>query len=304
MLGHRSRYSNHRLVDCSWQPDVSRPWIIQLLQVLWFEIMRALFYIFIIRKFGVRPNQLLYFAVPVLSTHICWVNQWYVDFAPPLFTTIVVFPLSFALNAAYQRREQALSFLAGIKASAAALYLFSECWTTTQLELPACFVHDTSAIIRATFRNFGHYLTALNEDDKETLLGNIYQQYNDLFFLVDMFRLSGIGPPLVTVPFNNVINLMTGFERLRVFADYRTPCTIRSYCTTCIGALAICMGPFFANVSNRWGATYGYGLCVVFFWLLMCLSNIQAMLENPYTTFGRGNAEDDINLVPLMGWRP
>jgi hypothetical protein len=155
MLGHRSRYSNHRLVDCSWQPDVSRPWIVQLLQVLWFEIMRALFYLFITRKFGVRPNQLLYFAVPVLSTHICWVNQWYVDFAPPLFTTIVVFPLSFALNAAYQRREQALSFLAGIKASAAALYLFSECWTTTQLELPACFVHDTSAIIRATFRNFG-----------------------------------------------------------------------------------------------------------------------------------------------------
>eukprot|EP00668_Euglena_longa_P014872 GGOE01018906.1.p1 GENE.GGOE01018906.1~~GGOE01018906.1.p1 ORF type:complete len:661 (+),score=177.39 GGOE01018906.1:210-1985(+) len=301
MLGQRSRYSNHRLIDCPWQPDVHKPWVVQLGQVLFFELMRAFFYLFIIRKFGLRLRQVPYFAVPVISTWLSLRYQWYVDFQPPLYTTIVVFPLSFSLIAAYQRREQALSILASIKASAQALYLFSVCWTTTQTELPRDYLVNTSQIVRATFRNFGHYLTAISESERETMLGNIYLQYQDLFYQVDLFRLAGIGPPLVTVPFNNAINLILGFERLRVFSDYRTPCTIRSYCTSCISILAFTMGPFFANIGRNYHPFYAYMLCLVFFWLLQCMSNIQAMLENPYVTFGRGNAEDDINLVPLMG---
>ena len=42
-------------------------------------------------------------------------------------------------------------------------------------------------------------------------------------------------------------------------------------------------------------------LCTVFFWLLLCMSNIQTILENPFLTYGRVTAEDDVNLDSLIG---
>eukprot|EP00669_Euglena_mutabilis_P014148 TRINITY_DN9194_c0_g1_i1.p2 TRINITY_DN9194_c0_g1~~TRINITY_DN9194_c0_g1_i1.p2 ORF type:complete len:337 (-),score=155.91 TRINITY_DN9194_c0_g1_i1:185-1195(-) len=301
MLLDRSRFSNQRLIDTQWQPEATRNPLLRLWQIFFYEVMRVLFVVYVFRKFAIRGRQVTYFCVPLMAMAGCLWHGWLADFSPTLFTNIVVFPLTFALNAAYSRREQALQTLAGLKASALSIHLFGESWTGTQLELPETYVLDYTKIIKAVFSTMGHYLTAINEDDKEILLHNLFLQFSDVFHHVDLLRLSGMPPPLIAVPFNNAINLIASFERLRNFADYRTPCTIRGYSKACMGVLSFAMAPFFANISAKYGIPYGFIICLCFFWLLVCMDNIQAMLENPFITFGRLNAEDDINLCELKG---
>lgn len=59
-----------------------------------------------------------------------------------LYSIIVVFPLSFSLNAAYQRREQALQTLASIKASGLAVHLFGEVWTRSRAQCGTGMPYD------------------------------------------------------------------------------------------------------------------------------------------------------------------
>ena len=90
-------------------------------------------------------------------------------------------------------------------------------------------------------------------------------------------------------------------ERLRVFSDYRTPCLIRSFIKVGILAFCIFMAPYFAWISS-FNHLAGFFAAVVFCWLLLCLCNIQTMLENPYfTCWSPGPMPDDINLDQLRG---
>jgi len=59
------------------------------------------------------------------------------------------------------------------------------------------------------------------------------------------------------------------------------------------------MAPYFAHLVKTNGPFLGYATTVIFFWLLACMSNIQSMLENPFLTYGRITAEDDICLDQL-----
>ena len=237
--------------------------------------------------------------LPLITTSICRHYDWTVDFAPSLFISTLVFPLSFAMNAAYTRREQALQYLAHLKASALSLHLCHKAWCTTQHGLPEQYVMESTNLIKGVFLSIRGYLVGCTEEHKDAIMFNLYQQFTDIMMHTDMQRLSGLQAPLLTRPQDNLRMVMECFERLRMFSDYRTPASIRSFCKMSIVVAGVFLGPWFANVCERYGATSGYCLCVVFFWLLSCMSSIQVMLENPYLTASRYVAEDDINLESL-----
>ena len=203
------------------------------------------------------------------------------------------------MNAAYTRREQALQYLAQLKASALSLHLCHKAWATTQHGLSEQYVMESANLIKGVFLSIRGYLVGCTEEHKDAIMFNLYQQFTDIMMHTDMLRLSGLQAPLLTRPQDNLRMVMECFERLRMFSDYRTPANIRSFCKMSIVVAGVFLGPWFANVCERYGATSGYCLCIVFFWLLSCMSNIQAMLENPYLTASRYVAEDDINLEPL-----
>eukprot|EP00667_Euglena_gracilis_P013423 EG_transcript_13858 len=241
------------------------------------------------------------FLVPVVSITLCIHQGWQHAASPSLFTSILVFPLSFAVNAAYRRREEALKYLAAIKSSTLMLYMLMRTWSLSTPGLPPNYTANTAHLIEATFRNFGHYLTSTSERDREVILTNIYQQYNDLFYHVDVLRLCDLAPTLMGSMISNLVAVMTGFERLRIFSDYRTPCTLRSYSRGCTLLINFIMAPYAAYLATEYGWLIGYSMGCLYFWMLLSLNNIQEMLENPFLTFGRRNAEDDINLSLFCG---
>ena len=58
------------------------------------------------RKFGLGLRHIPTLALPIFCTGICYTRKWTIDLSPSLFITILVFPASFAMHAAYARREQ------------------------------------------------------------------------------------------------------------------------------------------------------------------------------------------------------
>eukprot|EP00667_Euglena_gracilis_P008654 EG_transcript_8776 len=233
LLFSRSEFSNHRLIDTPLQVDPSlRCWLRGGWAVL-YDLVRAIFLAQIFATFFLRLRQLPVFLVPVVSITLCIQQGWQHAASPSLFTSILVFPLAFAVNAAYRRREEALQYLAGIKSSALMLYLLMRSWSLSTPGLPPNYTANAAHLIEATFRNFGHYLTSTSEKDREVILTNIYQHYDDLFYHVDTLRLCDLAATLMGSMISNLVAVMTGFERLRIFSDYRTPCTLRSYSRGC-----------------------------------------------------------------------
>eukprot|EP00668_Euglena_longa_P006700 GGOE01008012.1.p1 GENE.GGOE01008012.1~~GGOE01008012.1.p1 ORF type:complete len:723 (+),score=192.87 GGOE01008012.1:83-2170(+) len=301
LLG-RSRFSNQRLIDTPWRSDSRLPWPAQLWQRAVYQLLRALYFLFTCLRVGMDPGCLAFLCIPAVCTAVSYHQRWTYDFSPTIFISVVVFPLTFSVNAAYNRREQALQILGNVKAAALALYLMTRSWAGSQAEAPADYVSMVSVMIKALFRSYGHYLTATSEADRATILNNIYHQYVDLCFHMDLLRLYNFTPALLNQLFTNLTGLILCFEKLRAFSDYRTPCTLRSFFWSCMVVLSLLMGPYCASLITKYSMTYGYLVNVGFFWLLLCLNNIQRMLENPFSAYGEDNAyEDDINLVVLRG---
>eukprot|EP00668_Euglena_longa_P016332 GGOE01020573.1.p1 GENE.GGOE01020573.1~~GGOE01020573.1.p1 ORF type:complete len:619 (+),score=181.28 GGOE01020573.1:94-1857(+) len=298
----RSRFSNHRLIDTPWRPSRHTSPLLRAWQFALHKLLRLLFLLFTAVRVGLEPTSIAFLAVPAACTAVCRAKGWLYDFSPAIFVTVVVFPLTFSVNAAYNRREQALQILAQIKAAALVVYLNARSWPGTQPKLPAQYGITTSDMLRGLFRSYGHYLTAANETHRATILDNTYQQYLDLCLHVDLLRLCDLPPPLVGQSLSNVALMMQSFEKLRVFCDYRTPCTLRSFFWSCVVVLSFLMGPYCALLGSKYGYVYGYLVNLTFFWLLLCLNSIQRILENPFSTHGEDSAdEDDINLLTLRG---
>eukprot|EP00667_Euglena_gracilis_P006571 EG_transcript_6634 len=302
LLFGRSRFSNHRLIDTPWRPSSHTPAVVRFWQTVVYKMLRFLFLCFTALRVGTEPTAVAFLALPAACTAVCRWQGWLYDFSPTIFVTVVVFPLTFSVNAAYQRREQALQVLAQIKAAALIVYLTARTWPGTQPKLPEHYGATTSHMVKGLFRNYGHYLTAANETHRATILDNTYQLYLDLVLHIDLFRLCDLPPPLVAMPLNNLTLMMQCFEKLRVYCDYRTPSTLRSFFWACVVVLSFLMGPYCASLGNKYGYVYGYLVNLTFFWLLLCLNNIQRILENPFSTHGEDSAdEDDINLLTLRG---
>ena len=92
---------------------------------------------------------------------------------PALVISISVFPISFSVNAAYQRREQALQLLARLKACMLNIYLLHRCWAN-QPGLPADFLDCSRLAVVCCYQEMRAYLMADSEVAKVRNLWKVY----------------------------------------------------------------------------------------------------------------------------------
>ena len=86
-------------------------------------------------------------------------HRLFLAIQPTLLLNTLLFPLSFAVNAAYQRRESALQFFGAFKACTLNLYLLHRCWQF-EPDLPLDFLDCSRSCIRAAFNAVRAYLMA------------------------------------------------------------------------------------------------------------------------------------------------
>ena len=199
-----------------------------------------------------------------------------------LWVNVLLFPLAFAVNSAFGRREGALANSADFKACCLTLYLSHRCWHFER-DIPHDFLRCSSACFTRLFEHVRGYLTARTEDQKRVQLRHVYDGLSELSLVNDVLRISGVPAPLVGSLTSTCREVVRSFERLRTFSDYRTPSSIRVFMQLCIVLVPLLLVPGFAHLATEYhsGAVYVAGFLLPF--PVMLLQSVQKRLENPFS---------------------
>ena len=199
------------------------------------------------------PLQVVWCALCCGVAALC--RHWGIvaDFPTTLWVNILLFPLAFAVNAAYQRREGALATAAAFKASCLTLYLCHRCWHFEE-RVPHDFLRCSCSCFSTLFENVRGYLTAKTEDQKRQQMRAIYDVFSELSLVNDVLRISGIAPPLIASLATTLEAVVGSFERLRMFSDYRTPSSIRTFIHICIVLVPLLLIPVYDCAASERGA--------------------------------------------------
>ena len=84
---------------------------------------------------------------------------------PSMYVSVLIFPLAFSVNAAYQRREGALSHSAAFKAYCLSLYLHHRRWQFEE-HVPHDFLACSCEKFTQLFASVRAYVTATSEYHK------------------------------------------------------------------------------------------------------------------------------------------
>eukprot|EP01006_Ploeotia_vitrea_P048565 TRINITY_DN67251_c10_g1_i1.p1 TRINITY_DN67251_c10_g1~~TRINITY_DN67251_c10_g1_i1.p1 ORF type:complete len:580 (+),score=32.29 TRINITY_DN67251_c10_g1_i1:48-1787(+) len=298
-----------RAINDEYEGSTSAPGWLQLLHKFSFYTRQLLFYLTMVLNSLHLIDGLIIGAV-VAATHLLFKYDVQTDVSPSLFMSILVFPLSFSVQSAYQRREKALADLSTIKGSTLNLFLLYKDWSVDVQGLGLQFIYSSGNTIIHLFTLIRLYLTCKYEPHKEYYLQGVYTKFAEIASLSEHVRKVSKQPaPLFTRPIHDLQLMISSFEQLRVTTDYRTPTSIRSFTKVFIVVLSFLLTPYFTFIGMRldraaeenepldpdrpWSAGQALALLLAFATPLMftCLQNVQIQLENPF-----GTDSDDINL--------
>jgi predicted membrane chloride channel (bestrophin family) len=222
-----------------------------------------------------------------ISTWLCARFGWLADLPANLIAVAIIFPIVFSINAAYRRREDALSNFASLKASALAILFAHRDWVPGGRGEEARRFRMLNA---ALFRDIHSYFSTAKPDRE---LGNsIITTFSDISRSVESLRAAGVPANEISRVNQYLRGMMFDYEKLRNILHYRTPVSLRSYSTVFLNAFPILYGPYFAFLGDKYHTLTGYFVAVIYSVVLVSLDHIQDDLENPFD----GQGVDDVDL--------
>lgn len=245
----------------------------------------------------VRLFDLHVLAVSLLAlaaTYACIQYKIYADLPTSLIAVAIVFPIVFSINAAYQRREQALQHLSRFKGFIAALYLAHRDWTgqSSGAHLAPAYEHIGRALMQALTNTLKG-----SADSRDKALGEAYGLFSKTSLSIEELRKAGLSPTEVSRANNYLREMMQDLERLRVIADYRTPSTLRAFSKIYLNLFPLLYAPLYAKIADEAGVVFGIGVAIAFALVLVGLDNVQDKLEDPFDGVG----DDDVRFGGLAG---
>lgn len=221
-----------------------------------------------------------------VATFACIRAGWAIQLPEGLIAIAIVFPLGFAINAAYSRREKALESYAALKGFAVAAFLAHRDWlVVSRPDLLERVRTETAGLLAA----MAHVLTS--ETGSESL-AEVHARASELSAMADALRGAGVGAGDASRPNQYISNLLVEFEKVRNVRAYRTPASLRAYADVFLNALPVLFAPHFAYLSMRVAPVIGFAVAAIYTVILVSLDNIQDALEDPFD----GAGEDDLRL--------
>lgn len=246
----------------------------------------------------INLRTLIISLLSLASTYLCIQAKVAVEIPSSVLGVAIVFPIVFSINAAYRRREEALTHLASFKSHAVALYWAHRDWLKTPD--PAHTDRFTS-LVQVLFDRVAHCLRFDRHDPaKHAAFRAVYATFSDLSASIEALRRADLTPSEVSRLNQYLRNLVTDFERLYNICLYRTPLSVRAHSRVFITTFPVVFGPFFAFIANDSMPAGGYGVSLLFSFVLVSLENIQDDLENPFDAVG----VDDVHLDIYRHYAP
>ena len=229
-------------------------------------------------------------TLAVTATWACVQLGIQADVSLSMLSLAIVFPIVFAINSAYLRREEALKFLAGIKGHCVSIFLAVKHWGDTKVADHSLLV-STSLHLNNVLGEVKKYLVGRNFTKNEF---GVYHAVSSLSKNLQLMRAVCNSSEMSRI--NEYVSmLIVDFEDLKTIREYRTPITLRTYSRAFIYTFPILFSPFFASTLSTFSIPIiTYFIPVVYAFILISLINIQDHMEDPFDGIG----EDDIKLEP------
>ncbi|MBT3180235.1 MAG: hypothetical protein HOB40_02990 [Candidatus Marinimicrobia bacterium] len=232
-------------------------------------------------------KSIIVISIACFFTYTCLELGFIFDIPTDLIGIAIVFPIVFSINAAYVRREKALTHFSEIKGSALAIRLAHMHWVNA----------DTSSHLKKLdnlYSQFFKKLSSYLKSDSPTkeLYNDIILQFRDISLQHEELRSAGLSTS-ETSRSNQYLRIMiVHFENIINIKSYRTPNSLRAYSKVFLNAFPIIFSPFFAFVASNNSPLFGFALAIMYGLVLTSLDNIQDDLEDPFDGIG----SDDISL--------
>ncbi|MEE2765018.1 MAG: bestrophin family ion channel [Candidatus Neomarinimicrobiota bacterium] len=236
----------------------------------------------------VNIKSVIVIVAACVATVICKELNFFFDVPPELIGIAIVFPIVFSINAAYSRREKALSHYANLKAFAFSIRLAHKHWAP---ENDNSHIERIDKLYSTLFSNIHEYLRSNNP--KIGTYNHIINIFGKIYFSIDEIRSNKNHRYHSEYKINDQhCNMVAEFENIINIKNYRTPNSLRAYTKVFLNFFPVIFGPFFAAVAIEHGMTFGIILAVIYGLVLTSLDNIQEDLEDPFDGIG----SDDISL--------
>ncbi|MBT7442407.1 MAG: hypothetical protein HN790_00365 [Methylococcales bacterium] len=234
-------------------------------------------------------------GLSMIAVYFCLLFELTVNMPTGLIGVAIVFPIVFSINAAYRRREEALSAYAAIKGHTVAMVFAHRDWIPNQdpdHEARMCFLAER------LFVTLKSYFIDAKVHDQDRF-DDVYEVFSDVSNSIETLRIAGVPANEVSRVNQYLRNVMIDFEKMRNILVYRTPTSLRAYSQVFLNTFPILFAPYFAYITEQHATYSGYFVAGLYGLVLVCLENVQERLENPYDGFG----EDDIRFNTLDHYR-
>ena len=234
-------------------------------------------------------RMLVLVCLAVASTYACRELQFFMDFPMSAVVTATVFPIVFAINAAYQRRETALAEYGSMQAHAQSLHFAIRDW----VEAPApALIKQSKVHITEIFKSLETLLTSAQSELNNNQV-RVYSEFSKLSKFVSLrFREQGLSSSEISRANQYLSKMLVSFEVLQSIYQYRTPISLRIFSHLFIVLLPLIFGPYFAHLNHGYDSVLAYVPPALFTLVVAALAEIQSHLESPFDQIG----EDDIQL--------
>jgi hypothetical protein len=226
-------------------------------------------------------------SLAMLATFVAYKMGWAMQLPEGLIAIAIIFPLGFAINAAFARREKVLEAYASLKGAAVMLYFQHRDW----LDPVVPEVLERSRVLtRGLMHEINNYMRCEQPTDREAI--PVYAIFAELSGLSEDIRQSGAFPSDAARVNRGLAMMAVDFEKMRNIRNYRTPASLRAYSQLFLNLLPIFFAPHFAYLAQRHGPGISLGVAAMYATILVSLDNIQEALEDPFDAHG----EDDVLL--------
>lgn len=226
-------------------------------------------------------------SLSMLATYAAYRLGWAMQLPEGLIAIAVIFPLGFAINAAFNRREKVLEAYASLKGAGVMLYFQHRDWLDPVVPE---ILERSRVLTRALLHEVNNYMRHRQPTDIDAI--PVYAALAELSGLSENIRQSGAYPSDAARVNRGLAMMAVDFEKMRNIRNYRTPASLRAYSQLFLNLLPILFAPHFAFLAEREGIIVSLVVATLYATLLVSLDNIQEALEDPFDDRG----EDDVSL--------
>lgn len=250
---------------------------------------------------------LVHMVLAVAAVKIATVYHLMFDFQIAILVSPIVFPLAFAINTDFRRRDTVLEKISHFESSGMVLYMCLREWRK-DTGLNTEWINSVHDKLKSLLFLLREYLFTDEAEKREYIMRALYEDFSDISQTIDQMRTSRImaAGPLTSRAIHLLSLMCLSFEQLRVVKEYRSPRSIRAFNKVLIMLLPIILAPYFVYhaklnakqnewVNNEWAP---YFISVVVAFVFSALQGVQDKLDDPFDGMG----EDDIKLNAIDDW--